>query len=85
MQLLLMQGLCGNLNENGPHRLTGSELFEELGRVSWSTCGLVGEGCHGVRAWGVDFEVSNAQARTNLSLFLCWKTLLLRSKSIVTR
>lgn len=36
MQLLLMQGLYSRLKENGPHRFTGSELFEELGRVSWS-------------------------------------------------
>jgi hypothetical protein len=50
--------VCGGLNENGSHRLI------ESGTIS--RCGLVG----GSVSLEVGFEVSNAQARHSVSLFL---------------
>jgi len=50
--------LC-SLNENGPHKLIGSDT---LGR-----CGLVG----GSVLMGVSFRVSEVQARPNVALPFC--------------
>ena len=52
------------LSKNGPHSLMYLKVLSF--RRNWR-CGLVG----GSVFLGVDFEVSKALARPNLSLFLC--------------
>jgi hypothetical protein len=56
--------LYSGLKENGSYRSVGSGTFRSWALVGWSRCGLVG----GSVSLEVDFEVSEAQVRSNVTL-----------------
>jgi hypothetical protein len=58
--------ICGGLNENGPHRPEGVALLEMC--PFWNRCGFV----VGSVPQGLDFEVSEAQTRSKLTLSSCY-------------
>ena len=64
--LLSVKADCGSLNENDPHRLRRSGTIRKYGLFGIEMS-LLEEVCH----WGVGYEVSNAQARPSIPLFLC--------------